>query len=521
MPNTQPRVKTVVKELPHAQLNRIVSRELLRLVGVVVVTLFLYIVPLALFPQGSGNAATFYSLLLVGIVTLALSIWSEYTALLLAITTAVTQNTILGLVHGDDGAIPVAVSETKSIILVILAGVMLLRAVFTTRFGRYWFLLAIAYALGVVALAAQIDQSFAANARNFILPFLLLIAIIASTRSNQALLKIRLYLMAVGLAIFLAIGSILEAQIGSRSWKRIMNVDTLAGLNALSEQTMVFGRSALRVGGFLVEPINAGYVASFLLSYLLLVLIDRLWHPRQGQLLVIFGLLLGCIAALSTIFLAATKNSLLVVATAVVCYLLISKWPQSPRVAFGLTMAFGTVSTFVYTATVQGASYLAGVWSDPIGRSGGESTSIHIAGLLEGVYSLAEAPFGHGVGSGGNFYRLYNPEISRHDWLSTGAESALGTFVYQTGIIGVVLLGLVLYFALPKLHPIGLAVFTSWFCASLFSEAIFGSIVAIPAIVLAAYLLPNQGVKDAQRGTSKSQEATPSVLHTRKRAGKA
>ena len=73
------------------------------------------------------------------------------------------------------------------------------------------------------------------------------------------------------------------------------------------------------------------------------------------------------------------------------------------------------------------------------------SASIHILGLTLPFinidqYSLYELIFGHGIGSGGNFYKgAVGSNIDFTTWLKSGSESGIGTIFYQLGMIGLTL----------------------------------------------------------------------------------
>ena len=77
------------------------------------------------------------------------------------------------------------------------------------------------------------------------------------------------------------------------------------------------------------------------------------------------------------------------------------------------------------------------------------SNKVHLAGLIGGVSStfigFFEFLFGFGVGSGGNLSRYTNELIANDKglWLSSGAESGVGTLFYQLGLVGVALLILI------------------------------------------------------------------------------
>lgn len=74
------------------------------------------------------------------------------------------------------------------------------------------------------------------------------------------------------------------------------------------------------------------------------------------------------------------------------------------------------------------------------------SAAIHILGLTLPFthidqYSLFELIFGHGIGSGGNFYKsVVGVDLSVLSWLKSGSESGIGTIFYQLGLLGLSLI---------------------------------------------------------------------------------
>jgi len=78
------------------------------------------------------------------------------------------------------------------------------------------------------------------------------------------------------------------------------------------------------------------------------------------------------------------------------------------------------------------------------------SAYIHYKGLEGGLLSAMASPvtalIGFGMGSGGNLESIVsNDTFSREVWLSRGAESGVGTVVYQMGFLGLVLWVLLLW----------------------------------------------------------------------------
>jgi len=291
--------------------------------------------------------------------------------------------------------------------------------------------------------------------------------------------------------IWLVAGTVGEMFFTTPIWRRAFHTDTLGGLNSLARSTDFAGYKFSRFGGLLFEPVNAGYVAA---SVIVIVLLLRARIPDST-----FSdamILVGCCFVL---VMAATKNGLLMFFVAAVAMGLVRRQVRPPFVLV-LSWLLAFVTTLIYITWIKGVEYLFTVFHDPIGVSGGESTSIHMAGLISGTQSLINNPVGHGIGSGGNFLKVFNGP-SPDGYLSTGAESAIGTLAYQGGLaslVGFVILLLALSRHLGGLSTVALAV---WSAGALFSEAFFGPI-ALSVLVTAAGLLSDAAADTSRRDAS-------------------
>ncbi len=76
--------------------------------------------------------------------------------------------------------------------------------------------------------------------------------------------------------------------------------------------------------------------------------------------------------------------------------------------------------------------------------------AIHIRGLLGPWQGLFHAPFGHGLGEGGNLAQIVGT-VDRTHWIATGGESGLGVALYQFGIVAFAL-PLFAFFLISRFH---------------------------------------------------------------------
>lgn len=431
-----------------------------------------------------GSAwVTFVALFAVGLFSVCTFVLDGRCFLLYWLSLVLLQNAASGFWHaGSSGSVPFAVTESKTVALCLGALLLLPRILaILTRNVRVAVALLV-YIAGIAINVTYINSSTLANLRNFLLPVVLIFVAWAISAdygqsARRHFIKIILY---VG-SFWLFVGTLGELLVGTVAWRSAFSSEALGGLNSLAETTSLFGMTLSRTGGVLFEPVNAGYVAASIITVLILMRLRGEFFPDLGWWL--------CIAAAAvTLFFAATKNALLMflVLFGLSLFAVYTRLP----IWVGVICAWlGSIAaTLGYGVIVKGASYAAGIWSDPIGVSGGESTSIHMAGLVSGIKSLIVTPFGSGVGSGGNFFRLYNPGISREYWLSTGSESAVGTLAYQAGILGLIgFLGLVVCLSC-RFGWGGAILLAVWSSAALFAESFFGPIACSIILLVTPFL---------------------------------
>ena len=72
-------------------------------------------------------------------------------------------------------------------------------------------------------------------------------------------------------------------------------------------------------------------------------------------------------------------------------------------------------------------------------REFGVAVDVHFYAIEATFNNIIKNPFGYGIGIGGNAASIFSFNGMK-DWLSTGGETALLSFVYQLGIQGLLLL---------------------------------------------------------------------------------
>jgi hypothetical protein len=459
-----------------------------------------YGLPVVLSATLSNPANTILSLTVTSSITFILLIADIRHFIVFWLHLVLLQNAATGLWFADlAGDVPLAITEAKTV-SIVLAVVLLLPRIAALLVPDRWLIGGIAmYSVGLLTNLSSVSPVAIANLRNFIIPLcILFVALYASSILHQRVTVSFTIQVSTIATVWLAVGALLEYVTGTSGWRKVFNADSIGGLNSLSETTTLLGIELPRIGGFLLEPVNAGYAAaSVLVIYAVLASGPaKIRHGVQGFIV--------CSLALYALISAATKNGLLMFAMVVFATIVSKRFGAKAVILSSWAVAF--MMTLGYATLAKGPAYLSAVFRDPVGASGGESTSIHMAGLLSGLFSLASSPGGHGLGSGGNFLKLFDPTISRQIWLSTGSESGWGTLAYQGGILCVVGLALVVLRFSARFGRSTLILLVVWSSAALFAESFFGPI-ASSLLMLSAGLL---AIK------SPRSRSTPHVIRFRK-----
>lgn len=473
-------------------------------------TNMVYGLPVVLSATLSNTANAVLSLSVTSAITLFLLITDIRHFLVFWLHLVLLQNAATGLWFADlAGDVPLAITEAKTV-SIVLAVVFLLPKILASIAPDRWLIIGLfTYAVGLLTNFSSVSSVAIANLRNFVIPLCILLVALCASRllDRRAAVSFSIQVSTIA-AVWLAVGASLESVAGTATWRQLFNADSIGGLNSLSEVTTLLGIELPRIGGFLLEPVNAGYAAaSVLVVYAVLAGgPEKLRHGFPG--------LIVCALALYALVSAATKNGLLMFAIVVFAAVSARRFGAKTVVLLSWTAAF--LMTLAYATLAKGPAYLSAVFRDPVGASGGESTSIHMAGLLSGLFSLGAAPGGHGLGSGGNFLKLFDPSISREVWLSTGSESGWGTLAYQGGVLCVVGLALVVLRLSSRFGRSTLILLAVWSSAALFAESFFGPI-ASSILMLSAGLLAVHSTKSPSTLQSfRSEPLRRSSPHSRK-----
>jgi hypothetical protein len=101
-------------------------------------------------------------------------------------------------------------------------------------------------------------------------------------------------------------------------------------------------------------------------------------------------------------------------------------WRAAPDRRFILILSLGLLVAYVSEGIIMGLS----------------TGDFHVIGLLGGVHGFIKAPWGHGIGVGGNLSADAAEGLDWREWQKTGVdfalESAVGVLLYQMGLAALV-----------------------------------------------------------------------------------
>lgn len=197
---------------------------------------------------------------------------------------------------------------------------------------------------------------------------------------------------------------------------------TEGGLDGRFYTSLFSNYSYIRMGSIMYEPINLSY---FLAIGLICAILNNPWNNLKKTLSVIiigigFILTYGkggyMIVGLTLAFVLAEK---------------MFKWfsKRIGKKSYSLLIIL-VASVCVYIFVQYYVSHI------------GLAVLNHIFGIQNTWINVLKRPWGHGLGTGGN--AAFSVGNSKSDWLSSGGESALMSFMYQVGIQGVLFIILIL-----------------------------------------------------------------------------
>lgn len=462
-----------------------VTAPLVQIFVGIVFTLSTYGIPLLVsrdFGEGLGIVAAVVAVALPTVLLLQLSL-SAYIYYWLSLV--LLQNAVVGLWLPDNfgGEVPLIVTEVKtvSLLIAVILSLPLIVRLLAKRRTVLWFTLV--YFVWIVVSVRGLDTATFAYGRNFIFPLLLLLFV--GARASGLDLDFRLQLLRRLLAytiVVLTAGVVAELAITTGPWRVLLNTDKLGSLGGVSDTTRFFGLRIDRTAGFIVEPTNAGYIAAICAVLLILSAIAARGVPTASWWLQFVASVWLLIES------GARSGFLMLVLSLIVVVLWRLRIPPVRLFIAGCVSAFALV--LVYVSIVKSPAAVIKSFGDPPSLVGGDSTTFHLAGLMSGIQRGVQTVIGHGLGRGGNFSSIGGGEgaLKGAEKVATGGESAWGVLSYQTGIVGLLLLIVVLVLIGREWGPLTLVALTVWSITAMFAEASFGLQVSAVLMIGAALL---------------------------------
>ncbi|MDR2564882.1 MAG: hypothetical protein LBC97_02260 [Bifidobacteriaceae bacterium] len=427
---------------------------------------------------------------------------------------AMSQNFISGLwFRLVQEEAPLAVTEAKTLSALVAAAACA-PAVwnYLSRLRPVLWVLAAYFACMAINLRS-LAPSALAYGRNFALPILVLLLVAARTRTWQRERKNQIlgsWLSFLASALFA--GAMIEEMVGTSRWRGFMGTETLASLSSLSTSTPLFGIKIERIGGFLGEPVTAGYIASGTVLAAAMLWFSASSSPEERSRLGALGVVRFCLVIMGAgiaCFLSGVKMAPLLLVLGFALYGL-GQRPAWRAKVVAAAPAMVALATLTYmTVLYRGAVVHA--FSDPASLIRGDSSSIHWSGLVLGVRSALSQPLGHHLGEGGNFGRLFDvlnedssAPASVIGTLETGSESGLGVMAYQIGLPGLILFVVVVALLARMLGRQSAALLGTWIGTAAIAESMLGPLVAGPLLISAALLAePEHSPAPPRRRASK------------------
>ncbi len=183
--------------------------------------------------------------------------------------------------------------------------------------------------------------------------------------------------------------------------------------------TTLISKQYTRMGSLLYEPVNLAY---FYAAVSILTIFGR-WTKNK------FKKVFFSLVSIIGLILTFGKGGYMIFGIAISAYYLgifikafLGK--INSKLAFKITTIFCVISVTVFCIYYY--------------KNIGAAVSPHFWGIERTWKSVVKQPWGYGLGTGGNAAQTFNS--SNGDWLETGGETALMSFMYQIGIQGILAL---------------------------------------------------------------------------------
>jgi len=326
-------------------------------------------------------------------------------------------------------------------------------------------------ALGSLAFGHGSLGAIIANLRN--LTFFFMVYQIAWQNSRLASFDVAALCRRLSHLAFLIIGVGVVLLLGGYRAYAAIGIDEVyraKGATALAQAGLdgrfysdAFGHAVTRMGSLYYEPVNLGYLLVGMLLFLVMFRWTQSWVVRVlSEAIVLVG-----------VFLTFGKGALMVLGLALL----------APGIHRSLKWCLHFLNDrAIYLGVMLLVAGLVYLYSNFYYQTFGGAVGNHFTAITETWQNILARPLGHGLGTGGNAAAALNVgESDDATWLSTGGETALLSFGYQIGLVGIGILSLI-FVQLGRQHLVHLNSLTRRVQASCLQLAYLPVILIIMSI---------------------------------------
>ena len=185
------------------------------------------------------------------------------------------------------------------------------------------------------------------------------------------------------------------------------------GLDGRFYTSFFSNKSYIRMGSLYYEPISIAYYFAFCF------LMSIYANPWKEKVTCILSILLTGIA----LFLSGGKGGWMIALLGICCIVgekVLRVFLRQPNAIRKTVIGIGIIGTILFVKF-----YISHY---------GLAVMNHIWGVMNTWQNVMQKPYGHGLGTGGNAAQVLSS--TEGDWLSSGGETALLSYIYQIGIQG-------------------------------------------------------------------------------------
>jgi hypothetical protein len=288
---------------------------------------------------------------------------------------------------------------------------------------KYFFILLLCIICSM-ALGRGNIQSVLVNMRNLTVFYMIFLIGKLGIKNQSDLNTFVIFIMRISI-IFLVAGLVL-LYMGYDAYKviGIKEVYIAKGVTTIQDgldgrfHTTLISKQYDRMGSLLYEPVNLAY---FYAACLLLCIFTDWTKDTFKKILCFFINFLGLVLTFG-------KGGYMIFGIGICAYLYRN---------VVIYVSHKISEKTIYKFTLIGIIVVVIVFCAFYVRNIGAAVMPHIWGIQRTWKSVLRRPYGYGLGTGGNAAQVFN-NYSKTEWLESGGETALMSFMYQIGIQGII-----------------------------------------------------------------------------------